>query len=88
MEREGFIPRQRHKIIKLADALKIDASVLINTTDPIASQIDAVKFLEPILTSLLPGKSLEDINFILTVQKLFSKPLPIELIGELLKYRK
>jgi transcriptional regulator with XRE-family HTH domain len=88
MEREGFIPRQRHKIIKLADALKIDASVLINTTDPIASQIDAVKFLEPILASLLPGKSLEDINFILTVQKLFLKPLPPELIEELLKYRK
>ncbi len=92
MEREGFIPKQRHKIIQLAEVLKLDPSVLINesinTKSEIVSQIGTLKFIEPILTTLLPGISSEDIVFVLGIQKLFSKPLPRELIEGLIHHRK
>jgi len=87
MEREGFIPKQRAKIIKLADALQISPNDLISIQNPPTSQIEAIKFLTPVLNSLLPGRSSEDIDFILTILRHFQKPLPPQLIDELLKYR-
>lgn len=86
MEREGFLPKQRHKKIKLANALGVKSEALIALEGATNKEIAAIRFLEPLLSSVLAGKSVDDLVFISTIQQHFTKPLPPDLTNEILKH--